>query len=394
MLTWYILPLATPVILAALIAHFWGSPIALPKAIRFALVLAVALGAMRVYWYILSGGTVWHSNFGRTASIAIDVWYFTALSLVVLLACRGLVNIPAKLMGRGHPIDPSSITVALGMLGAAVLIAVTGVVNGYGLPQMTRITVPVRNLPAAAEGYRIAFLADTHICNITEKSHVAEIVRMVNDQTPDLVLLGGDYQDGRFDKIKDKLQELTKLQGLDGVYAVTGNHEGYGPDAPRYRALYEQGGFKFLDNANVTISDPKRGPLFNLAGVHDPVFGKIGARPDLALAGLTEGLPVFMLSHRPRLFDAVSDRVDLMLSGHTHGGSGPGLAQVIARMNHGYVAGEYVKDNGARLIVSRGVQQWMGWAFRLFNPNEIVLVTLKNARSTPAAETSPANTRQ
>ena len=355
MFLWYVLPLVTPVILAALIVHFWGAPIALPKSIRFALALIVALGAMRVYWYILSGGSVWHSTFGRTASIAIDVWYYTALSLVVLLACRGLVNIPAKLLGRGCIISPVSVAVSLGMLAVSVLIAVTGVVNGYGLPQMTRITVPVRNLPEAAEGYRIAYLADTHICSVTEKGDVVKIVRMVNDESPNLVLMGGDYQDGSFDEIQDKLQELTKLRGQDAVYAVMGNHEGYGPDVLRYRAFYEQGGFKFLDNASVTISDAKRGPLLNLAGVPDPVFGKIGVRPEIALAGLTEGLPVIMLSHRPGLFDEVSDRVDLMLSGHTHGGSGPGLAQIIAYMNRGYVAGEYVvKDNGARLIVTRG----------------------------------------
>lgn len=382
MFIWYVMPLAMPLILAAVIAHFWGSPIAAPKYARFALVLFVALGTMRVYWYILSGGTVWHSNFGRTASIFVDVWYYTALSLVVVLACRGLVNLPARLFGHGNLIDPGNLVICLGMLGIAACFAAVGVYNGYGLPKVTQYTVAVKNLPAAAEGYRMAFLSDIHVSEVTQKAHVRKIVEMTNGQKPDIVLLGGDYQDGPFDAIQDRLLELTRLHGRDGVYAVTGNHEAYGRDAGRYRALYEAGGVKFLDNANVTIFDPHKGPLFNLAGIADPAFGKAsGANPRKALEGLTEDLPVIMLSHRPAFFDAVGDRVDLMLSGHTHGGSAPGFATLIGYMNRGYIAGEYVKDSGARLIVSRGVQQWMGWAFRLFNPNEIVIITLTGADS-------------
>ena len=376
MILWGVLPLLVPVLISISIAYHWGAPLSLPPMVRFVLSLAVSLGALRVYWYIVLGGSIWQANMSRTASMALDIWFYSALVLFGLVALRGFVNVGGKLFMDGKIlIDTANTSIGLGILAVSLVIGCAGVMNGYGMPVIKHYSVALKGLPAEAEGYRIAFVADTHICSTITRERVQDIVDLTQSAKPDLIALGGDYKDGAFELLKDKLQEFVKFSAPGGVYAVTGNHDGYGPDRERFLRFYVEHGIRFLANEHAVIRNSEGKPLFTLSGVHDPVFGT-----DLgqALQHADKDIPIIMLSHRPALFDRAAGSVGLMLAGHTHGGSDPLLSVLVANANGGFVAGEYEKQ-GSTLIVSRGTQQWMGWAFRIFNPPEIVVVTLDRA---------------
>ena len=108
-------------------------------------------------------------------------------------------------------------------------------------------------------------------------------------------------------------------------------------------------------------------------------FTKPFAAPDVRKAlENAPAAPVILMAHRPG--DAAENAragIALQLSGHTHGGQMPGIKQIIALLNGGYVRGWY--DVGSmRLYVSRGTSQWGGFAIRLFDPSEITLFTLRS----------------
>ena len=142
------------------------------------------------------------------------------------------------------------------------------------------------------------------------------VVRLVNEQQPDVVLLVGDLTDGPVTELGEDLRPLADLRSPEGTYFVTGNHEFYfDPDG--WLAFIPQLGIRVLANEGV----PVRGLL--LAGVHDIAGAPSGRGPDMdaALAARQPGQPVIMMSHSPNLVhDAVDREVELMVSGHTHGG--------------------------------------------------------------------------
>ena len=124
--------------------------------------------------------------------------------------------------------------------------------------------------------------------------------------------------------------------------------------------------------------------VFALAGVNDPVAFLNGpdVPPNVTSAFRESDTNDFriLMSHRPLGFDvnAKRDGVDFQLSGHTHGGVCPGLAQVVALMNGGFVRGFY-EVGDARLYVSPGAGLWAGFPIRFFNRSEITLFVLRRA---------------
>jgi predicted MPP superfamily phosphohydrolase len=147
-----------------------------------------------------------------------------------------------------------------------------------------------------------------------------------------------------------------RFQPRDGSFAILGNHDHYAGA----RAVSEQlarAGVRVLNNEHVVVR-PNDGGGFALLGVDDlqgrraRTLGFSG--PDLlaAVANSPRELPRILLAHQPRYFDESAGRIDLQLSGHTHGGQiNPGFRPADAFMK--YVAGKYTRE-GSTLYVNRG----------------------------------------
>ena len=417
MFLWYFAPLIISLAVSFALCYFLVGPLAIPKTWKLLLELIVALAPLRFFWCFVVGGTIWNPNLPPTLAFLLDCLFFSSLTLLMLLMLRGLINTAPMLLKQPDIISAASLRNAAIMLAIALLIGVNGTINGYSTPDVTRYTVAVQNLPIEANGYKIAFLTDTHVSRTTSEDTLRETVNRVNALKPDLVLFGGDMQDGSVESLRGKLAILAKAQGRDGTFAVAGNHERYS-GYNSIKAFFEkEAGMTFLDNTSAIVRHATTGrPILAVAGITDPAVDRpntAGAVHELDWASRQDGenspLPVIMLSHRPWFFSFAPPVVDLMLSGHTHGGQSPILSWLVASKNAGFVSGPYERkrefekryakatpcritlkdtapltppgfdmtDPGKQyMIVSAGVSQWMGWTFRLFNDPEIVEVTL------------------
>ncbi len=175
-------------------------------------------------------------------------------------------------------------------------------------------------LPKAFDGYLVAQLSDIHYDvhhgSFADEDHIEAAVRAINRIRPDLVVLTGDYVTASVAHIQPLAEMLAEIEARDGVFAVLGNHDFWSGADRVARALRRQG-IAMLRNAHTQLRRDGEGVA--LLGVDDSTV----LAHDLAAArrGVPEGMTTILLSHNPTLIGrAVRSGIDLMLSGHTHGG--------------------------------------------------------------------------
>jgi len=240
--------------------------------------------------------------------------------------------------------------------------------------------IPLRGLDAAFDGYRIAFLSDLHWGPRKRLAWLERIVDRVNALAPDLIAIGGDIIQFRARNIAEGMAILDRLRAPDGVWCVLGNHDfrrrGIGP--LRIRRELANTAIRELWNEAVPI---RRGDVaFWLAGVGDfwrdvcDVYG--------ALQGVPPDEPRIVLSHNPDGYLQIGGtRVDLMLSGHTHGGQVrlPFIGPVITRTASGRTLGAGLQQVGeTQIYTSRGVSHG-DLPVRLFCRPELPVILLRKA---------------
>ena len=258
--------------------------------------------------------------------------------------------------------------------------------------RVERVSIPLRNLPAAFEGTTLAWVTDTHHGPGVPLSYLEEVVAMTNALQPDLVALGGDYvqrsrylqpRGGHRHFIAPGVAVLAALRAPLGRFAVLGNHDRKESTMLTRRALADHA-FTELTNAGVWLE--RGGARLWLCGVDDWATGRPNLRA--ALGDTRPGDACLLLSHNPDFVEHIRDpRVDLVLSGHTHGGQvvlpiiGPPFTA--SRYGRKYVHG-LVQGPMARVYVSRGVGT-IGPPIRYGAPPEVTLITFCRAGAPPAA---------
>ncbi|RME72124.1 MAG: metallophosphoesterase [Chloroflexi bacterium] len=204
-----------------------------------------------------------------------------------------------------------------------------------------RVAIRLPHLPPALEGFRIVQLSDIHLHPFTQIEFVQAAVEQVNRMRPDLVALTGDYVLRRAESIFELAPVLGRLNARYGVVAILGNH-----DLWTSAAIVRQGlagaGLPVLVNQGQTITVGRA--VLYVAGVDDGWSG----RPDLAaaLSARPAEATTILLAHEPDLADdfAADGRVDLQLSGHSHGGQVrfPGIgAPILPYLGQKYDMGLY-----------------------------------------------------
>jgi predicted MPP superfamily phosphohydrolase len=174
----------------------------------------------------------------------------------------------------------------------------------------------LRRLPAEFDGFRIVQLSDIHHSPFTSREQIERAVNTANRLQPDIIALTGDYISKERRYAAPCAEMLGKLRARQGVYAVLGNHDHW-TDAALITDLFRAEGITVLINEGMRFE--RRGAAFWLAGVDDTMVGMEDL--SLALAGASEGEFKLLLAHNPIILRrAVRAGVDLVLSGHTHGG--------------------------------------------------------------------------
>jgi uncharacterized protein len=247
-----------------------------------------------------------------------------------------------------------------------------------GQPVLSRIRVPLERLPAGLRGFRIVQISDLHIGQRLGEAFLRRVVEGVNALRPDVVAVTGDLVDGPVASILPLLGPLADLEAAHGVYFVTGNHEYYWGGRESVSAV-EQLGLTVLHNEHRVVE--RGGSALVIAGIPDLLGGRFFpdhvSRPDLAFAGAPEGAPRILLAHQPRAVTGAAEHgVDLLLSGHTHGGQIFPF-HLMVRLQQPLVRG-LRKLLGVWVYAHRGTGYW-GPPMRLFSSPEIAEITLEPA---------------
>lgn len=253
--------------------------------------------------------------------------------------------------------------------------------------EVVRQTVLIRDLPDAFVGFRIGQLSDIHLVEWTEPWFLKRAVARLNDLKPDMVVLTGDFVSrGPRDVEVARRAMPVGAEALGALqaplrYAILGNHDTF-VDSDLVVDSLKARGIPTLVDTHVSID--VRGDRLWLCGVNDP-----GTRtPNLTAAVPPHPkAPVILLAHEPDYADGVRAHkrgplIDLMLSGHTHGGQvrlpliGP---LVLPPMGQRYVQGRFsFPGMKLQLYVNRGLGT-TGLPFRLDCPPEITEITLQRA---------------
>jgi Predicted phosphohydrolases len=246
-------------------------------------------------------------------------------------------------------------------------------------------TIRIANLPQPFHGFRIVQLSDIHLDEFTEPVFLEHIVHRINALSPDLVLVTGDFiTRGSLTFVASRhaahrCAEILATLKAPETYTVLGNHDVAVSASLVINAL-RSARVPILVNQNVPIE--RAGSRIWICGADDAG----SSHPDLNLTipPYPDG-PVILMVHEPDYADTVVQHprghlVDLMLSGHSHGGQvrmpfyGP---LILPPMGQKYVMGHFRFGN-MQLYVNRGVGS-VGLPFRLNCAPEITVHTLQPA---------------
>ncbi len=176
--------------------------------------------------------------------------------------------------------------------------------------------IQLRRLPRQFDGFRLVQLSDIHHSPFTSREQIERAVETANNLKPDLIALTGDYVSKERAYAAPCAELLGKLKARHGVYAVLGNHDHW-TDAALITDLFRAEKINVLVNQGMRFEN--NGAAFWLAGVDDTMVGLEDL--SLALAGSSVDEFKLLLAHNPIILRrAARAGVDLVLSGHTHGG--------------------------------------------------------------------------
>ena len=217
------------------------------------------------------------------------------------------------------------------------------------------VSLVLPRLDKEFDGYRIVQISDIHMDGWMSFERLSGLMKLVNEQRPDLIAMTGDLVTAEAKRDDRELVDaLSLLEAPDGAVAVLGNHD-YIADENLVRRIIRDGGLTELSNDFVTL---RRGAgTLHVAGVDD--FYRRRARLDLILNRLPEDGAAVLLAHEPDFAEvsAPTGRFDLQLSGHTHGGQfrlplvGPVMRPRVGRI---YPGGLYNVD-GMLQYTNRGL---------------------------------------
>jgi uncharacterized protein len=225
--------------------------------------------------------------------------------------------------------------------------------------QVTKVTVTLPHLNKEFDRYRIVQLSDLHMDSWMTAERLSRVVELANQQKADLAVITGDYVTMRHAIYGPILTPvLAKLKAIDGAIGILGNHDYYWDSPDTMAPFVAKAGVVMLQNQVHTI---RRGSAqLNIAGVKDIWMHQ--REIDRMLTETLAALPAtgtnIMLAHEPEFVERVAntDRFDLQISGHSHGGQVriPFLPKILPPMVGDYPMGLYQVKNTWQ-FTSRGV---------------------------------------
>ncbi|WP_430607329.1 hypothetical protein IGJ55_000750 [Enterococcus sp. AZ170] len=202
---------------------------------------------------------------------------------------------------------------------------------------------------------KIVQLSDIHIQEKYPVTQLEKIVTKVNNENPDIIVFTGDLFDNyaKYGPAEEVIAALSRLKAPLGKYAVWGNHD-YGGGAARvYPDILAAADFQLLENTGLNVSLPNEKSVY-IGGLDDSMLGNSSINDTLVDR---QSEYTILLSHEPDKADDVLDHnVQLILSGHSHGGQIKlPFITIKNTLAEKYFTGFYDLANNTTLYVNTGL---------------------------------------
>lgn len=232
--------------------------------------------------------------------------------------------------------------------------------------------IPITDLPGSLSGFRIVQISDIHLGLFFSLEKLERVLDSFKKEKADVLFITGDLIDD-ISMLKKCIKLIEKYQVYfpKGIFISWGNHE----HMRNFNVIDQSvrsSDIKILCNSSYKVSED----LF-LLGVDYPFDNTESKRQTMletALQNVPDKVTKILLSHHPDFIEeAYSNKINLTLTGHTHGGQFPGYAQIMS-MHYKFYKGLYVRGNFYG-YVNVGLGHWM--PFRLGCRPEVTIFTLK-----------------
>lgn len=284
--------------------------------------------------------------------------YYIAASLMGVIFISFAITVFYRILKVIFPL-PNKPIILLSIIG---LISLFALIKGAILTTK-KIDIPIKGLK---KDLTAVHLSDVHIGSIRGENFLKKIVGITNKAKPDIVFITGDLFDGTAPLTKDMLKPLDEINAP--VFFSVGNHE-------QYEGLDEVFGILGQTKINILNNKIKECKGLQIIGI-DFSESKKSLESNLKKIKYDKAKPTVLLLHGPDSFEyAAKNGIDLMLSGHTHGGQIYPF-NLLVRLRYDKVKGLF-KHNNSHLFVSTGTGTW-GPPMRLGTSSEIVIIKLKN----------------
>ena len=309
------------------------------------------------------------------------------ISLILSLPIARLVNYTGKVIdARKDQVDPSRrrfIKTASAIAPVIMTgIPADGFVRSFSNTTIPQIDMEIAGLPDDLDGFKILQLSDLHLGYYFGLDHLEKTLQAAEAYRPDMLVVTGDIADD-LSLMTDAMKLTGQLKTPYPAFASIGNHEYFRGIKASIRNI-EAGPIPLLLNKHADFMVGKTRVC--IGGADDPVTlrSDIAGFLDRSLGLTFKNAPPadfrLLMSHRPRALDlAEKHKVNLILSGHTHGGqigiNGRSLWDAVNR--DGYLWGKYARGD-ARLYTTSGMGHW--FPFRLGCPLEAPVITLRKAK--------------
>ena len=265
-------------------------------------------------------------------------------------------------------------------LSLVITLWLYGTWNATRPPLLREITIPIPDLPTALEGFTIMQISDLHVGPVIGRSYVERLRARCEALKPDLIVITGALVDGEVSLLAEEIAPLLNIDSERPLYFVTGNHELFSGVDPWVDHLKARG-VRVLENEHVTLTHGQA--QLNLVGVEDWEAKRLAPhrRPHLreALEGADLSLPTVLLAHQPKMAQQASTQgIDLLLSGHTHGGQIFPVGLPVY-LDQSYFRGLY-RVGEMTLYVTEGTGYW-GPPLRIGSHSDLTLLELTSSTS-------------
>lgn len=240
------------------------------------------------------------------------------------------------------------------------------------------------DIPRAFDGCRIAFISDTHYKSLFDEKGLPWLTKLLRQQKPDILLMGGDYQEG-CQYVEELFDSISAVKPKLGIYGVLGNND-YERCTEDIRQSMKAHGMHLMEQKCDTIR--LKGKRIILAGIENStardaaILKRISHCPTLSLHPKDF---VILLTHTPDYAeDHATTNADLVLAGHTHGGQVLFMGhapKVPSKYGERFLTGLKYTSQGTPIIITNGIGT-SSLPIRTGAPAEIVIITLHSSNKT------------